>query len=210
MSVCLKHITEEKLFWIPTPRRRASAPKVRRRPNGDGFGECAEKTASQTTPKVYTDTRQPTPVGLAFAGTGYAPWPLYQGLGKTGSCEGRPGTTKSQGRRKKGGKRGWGSRIEGSPGPVHRNRWETGGKSSARATEYHGVLVWRAPMRSNSHQGREPWARMNTPVPTPVRQLFNCTGDAPWPLYQGLGEEGFMTPLKGGRSTDGRDGGWGG
>ena len=50
---------------------------------------------------------------------------------------------------------------------------------------------------------------MNTPAPTPVRQLFSCTGDAPWPLYQGLGEEGFMTPLKGGRSTDGRDGGWG-
>jgi len=39
-------------------------------------------------PKVYTDTRQPTPVGQLFSCTGDAPWPLYQGLGKTGSCEG--------------------------------------------------------------------------------------------------------------------------
>ena len=28
---------------------------------------------------------------------------------------------------------------------------------------------------------------MNTPHPAPARHLFKCAGDAPWPLYQGLG-----------------------
>jgi len=57
---------------------------------------------------------------------------------------------------------------------------------------------------------RVPWARMNTPAPTPVRQLFSCTTDTPWPLYQGLGEEGFMMLLKGRRSAKSHGGGWGG
>jgi len=84
MSFCPEHITQESFLDTYSQGEGIGpkgSPKAQRRPLR---GVTRKNPPAKPIPRVYTDTRQPTPVGLAFASTGNAPWPLYQGLGKEG------------------------------------------------------------------------------------------------------------------------------
>ena len=123
-------------------------------------------------PRAHTDTRQPTPVRSAYANTGYSPWPLYQGLGKTGSCEGHPGTTRSRGiRRGRGGDEVVGNgRIVGitQSGTIRRKKGG-GARPLEPIADARPAQGW-APLREAvGNPSRHPRTPLQT---TPVRRAF--------------------------------------
>ena len=123
-------------------------------------------------PREHTDTRQPTPVRSAFANTGYSPWPLYQGSGKTGSCEGHPGTTRSRGiRRGRGGDEVVGNgRIVGitQSGTIGRKKGG-GARPLEPIADARPAQGWAPLKEAVGNPSRHPRTPLQT---TPVRRAF--------------------------------------